>query len=68
MLNISFRASKHVFAFHFSFTGDVDEAIRLFRNAIQVFKDSNCTNTSIDDRAVERIRIDLAELLQDVGR
>lgn len=49
-----------------SFTGKADEAIRLYRNALQVIKDSNYM--AVDDSTMEKIRIDLAELLHVVGR
>lgn len=48
------------------FTGNADEAIRLYRNALRVIKDSNYM--AMDDRTIEKIRIDLAELLHLVGR
>ncbi|GMN44376.1 hypothetical protein TIFTF001_013573 [Ficus carica] len=46
--------------------GNADEAIRLYRNALQVMKDSNYM--AMDDSTMEKIRIDLAELLHVVGR
>ncbi|KAK3034727.1 hypothetical protein RJ639_032680 [Escallonia herrerae] len=47
-------------------TGDVDEAIQLYREALQVLKDSKYV--TLDDDMMEKIRIDLAELLHVVGR
>lgn len=47
-------------------SGDVDEAIRLYRNGIKVIDDSKYM--ALDDELVEKIRIDLAELLHVVGR
>ena len=47
-------------------TGNADEAICLYRNALRVIKDSN--NMSMDDGVMEKIRTDLAELLHVVGR
>ncbi|XP_024029789.1 LOW QUALITY PROTEIN: uncharacterized protein LOC112094053 [Morus notabilis] len=46
--------------------GNADEAIRLYRNALRVIKDSNYM--AMDDRTMEKIRIYLAELLHLVGR
>ncbi|PON81247.1 N-terminal acetyltransferase A, auxiliary subunit [Trema orientale] len=46
--------------------GKADEAIRLYRNALQLVKDSNYM--AMDDSTMEKIRIDLAELLHVVGR
>ncbi|KAM6586530.1 hypothetical protein CsatA_009135 [Cannabis sativa] len=46
--------------------GKADEAIHLYRNALQLVKDSNYL--ALDDSTVEKIRIDLAELLHVVGR
>ncbi|KAF4380368.1 hypothetical protein F8388_024661 [Cannabis sativa] len=46
--------------------GKADEAIHLYRNALQLVKDSNFL--ALDDSTVEKIRIDLAELLHVVGR
>ncbi|XP_062120075.1 uncharacterized protein LOC133834472 [Humulus lupulus] len=46
--------------------GKADEAIHLYRNALQLVKDSNYL--AMDDSTVEKIRIDLAELLHVVGR
>ncbi|OVA08244.1 Tetratricopeptide repeat-containing domain [Macleaya cordata] len=46
--------------------GDVDEAIRLYRNGIQVINDSKYM--ALDDELVEKMRIDLAELLHVAGR
>ncbi|RZC70882.1 hypothetical protein C5167_034051 [Papaver somniferum] len=41
--------------------GDVDEAIRLYKNGIKVVNDSKFL--ALDDELVEKMRIDLAELL-----
>ncbi|KAL5539339.1 hypothetical protein UlMin_043828 [Ulmus minor] len=46
--------------------GNADEAIRLYRNALQVIKDSDYM--AVDDGTMEKIRIDLSELLHVVGR
>lgn len=46
--------------------GDFDEAIHLYRHALQLLKDSN--SATLDDDIMEKIRIDLAELLHSVGR
>ncbi|KAH1255656.1 hypothetical protein AAZV13_04G192500 [Glycine max] len=46
--------------------GKSDEAIQLFKRAIQVMKDSNYL--SPDDNIMEKMRVDLAELLHTVGR
>ena len=43
-----------------------DEAIQLFKRAPQVMKDSNYL--SPDDSIMEKMRVDLAELLHTVGR
>ncbi|KAL5145681.1 Nephrocystin-3 [Glycine soja] len=44
----------------------LDEAIQLFKRAPQVMKDSNYL--SPDDSIMEKMRVDLAELLHTVGR
>ncbi|KAF5956034.1 hypothetical protein HYC85_008890 [Camellia sinensis] len=46
--------------------GAADEAIQLYRNALQVLKDSKCM--PLDNNVMEKMRIDLAELLHLVGR
>ncbi|XP_031394081.1 nephrocystin-3 isoform X2 [Punica granatum] len=46
--------------------GDVEEAIYAYRKALQIMKDSNYV--ALDDSVMERMRIDLAELLHVVGR
>ncbi|KAL8148441.1 uncharacterized protein LOC141708288 [Apium graveolens] len=46
--------------------GDVDEAILLYQNALLLLKNSK--NVNSDDGVVEKIMIDLAELLHSVGR
>uniref|UniRef100_A0A5B6YP78 Putative nephrocystin-3 isoform X1 n=1 Tax=Davidia involucrata TaxID=16924 RepID=A0A5B6YP78_DAVIN len=46
--------------------GNADEAIHLYRNALQVFEDSK--SMASDDSIIEKTRIDLAELLHEVGR
>ncbi|XP_026457886.1 nephrocystin-3-like isoform X2 [Papaver somniferum] len=46
--------------------GDVDEAIRLYKNGIKVINDSKFL--ALDDELVEKMRIDLAELLHVAGR
>jgi hypothetical protein len=50
---------------HF-YTGHPDEAIQLYKNALQVIKKSNYL--ALDDSRMEKMRIDLAELLHVVGR
>ncbi|XP_015576515.2 uncharacterized protein LOC8268186 isoform X4 [Ricinus communis] len=47
-------------------TGNVEEAIDLYRKALEVIKDSNYM--AKDDTVMEKMRIDLAELLHVVGR
>lgn len=49
-----------------TFTGNANEAIHLYRNALQVIKDSNYV--ALDDSTMEKMRVDLAELLHVVGR
>ncbi|XP_043720369.1 uncharacterized protein LOC122667941 [Telopea speciosissima] len=46
--------------------GDMDEAIRLYRNGLQVIKFSKYMD--LDDDIMEKMRIDLAELLHVAGR
>ncbi|KAI3987958.1 hypothetical protein MKX01_021072 [Papaver californicum] len=46
--------------------GAIDEAIRLYRNGIKVINDSKLL--ALDDELVEKMRIDLAELLHVAGR
>ncbi|MED6155772.1 hypothetical protein PIB30_008357 [Stylosanthes scabra] len=46
--------------------GKSDEAIQLYQRALQVMKDSNYL--SQDDGIMEKMRVDLAELLHAVGR
>ncbi|XP_022995906.1 nephrocystin-3 isoform X2 [Cucurbita maxima] len=46
--------------------GEADEAITLYRRALQIIKDSNYM--ALDDSEMEKMRIDLAELLHAVGR
>lgn len=46
-------------------TGNIDEAIVLYRKALQILKDSEC---AADDKVMEKMRVDLAELLHLVGR
>lgn len=48
------------------FTGDVNEAINLYKSALQIIKDSN--SMALDDPMMEKMRIDLAELLHVTGR
>lgn len=47
-------------------TGDVNEAINLYKSALQIIKDSN--SMALDDPMMEKMRIDLAELLHVTGR
>ncbi|KAL8049427.1 hypothetical protein ABFX02_06G020100 [Erythranthe guttata] len=46
--------------------GQVNEAIDLYKSAIQILKDSK--HMELDDGILEKMRIDLAELLHVVGR
>ncbi|KAJ9546142.1 hypothetical protein OSB04_025849 [Centaurea solstitialis] len=46
--------------------GDAEAAIDLYRNALQVLEQSESMN--LDDSLLEKIRVDLAELLHVVGR
>ncbi|KAL0317986.1 UNVERIFIED_CONTAM: hypothetical protein Sangu_2212900 [Sesamum angustifolium] len=46
--------------------GEVNEAIDLYKRAIQILKDSE--HMALDDKVMEKMRIDLAELLHVVGR
>ncbi|KAA3454876.1 nephrocystin-3 isoform X2 [Gossypium australe] len=50
---------------HF-FTGNANEAIDLYKKALQIIKDSSYM--PLDDSMMENMRIDLAELLHVVGR
>ena len=47
-------------------TGNADEAIHMYRKALQVVKDSRYM--AFDDDVMEKMRLDLAELLHIVGR
>lgn len=47
-------------------TGNADEAIHLYRKALQVIRDSRYM--ALDDDIMEKMRLDLAELLHIVGR
>ncbi|GAV89089.1 TPR_10 domain-containing protein/TPR_12 domain-containing protein [Cephalotus follicularis] len=46
--------------------GNADEAIDLYKNGLQVIRNSNYV--AVDDSIMEKLRIDLAGLLQVVGR
>ncbi|XP_054820986.1 protein KINESIN LIGHT CHAIN-RELATED 2 isoform X1 [Prosopis cineraria] len=46
--------------------GKVDDAIHLYKSALQIIKESNYM--SPDDSIMEKMRVDLAELLHTVGR
>ncbi|KAK9293216.1 hypothetical protein L1049_021205 [Liquidambar formosana] len=46
--------------------GNADEAVYLYKSALQVIKDSKYI--ALDDTIMEKMRIDLAELLHVVGR
>ncbi|KAL3630712.1 hypothetical protein CASFOL_023696 [Castilleja foliolosa] len=46
--------------------GNVNEAIDLYKNAIQNLSNSN--DMALDDEVIEKMRVDLAELLHAVGR
>lgn len=48
------------------FTGDVNEAIDLYKEALRMLKDSDYI--AVDDQIMEKMRVDLAELLHAVGR
>lgn len=48
------------------FTGDVNEAIDLYKEALRRLKVSDYI--AIDDHIMEKMRVDLAELLHAVGR
>lgn len=50
---------------HF-FSGNANEAIDLYKKALQIIKDSSYM--PLDDSMMENMRIDLAELLHVVGR
>ncbi|RAL51475.1 hypothetical protein DM860_010977 [Cuscuta australis] len=45
--------------------GKIDEAVNLYRKALQVLQYSEC---AVDDKVMEKIRTDFAELLHLVGR
>ncbi|KAM3381783.1 nephrocystin-3 isoform X2 [Capsicum galapagoense] len=46
--------------------GDVNEAIDLYKEALRMLKDSDYI--AVDDQIMEKMRVDLAELLHAVGR
>ncbi|KAL2921804.1 Nephrocystin-3 [Bienertia sinuspersici] len=46
--------------------GNADEAIHLYKKALQIIKDSRYM--ALDDKIIEKMRLDLAELLHTVGR
>ncbi|XP_057798734.1 uncharacterized protein LOC131014697 [Salvia miltiorrhiza] len=46
--------------------GEVNEAIDLYKNAVEILR--NSTHMALDDGVMEKIRIELAELLHVVGR
>lgn len=48
------------------FLGNANEAIDLYKKALQIIKDSSYM--PLDDSMMENMRIDLAELLHVVGR
>lgn len=48
------------------FIGEADEAVTLYRRALEIIKDSN--DMAVDDSTTEKMRIDLAELLHVLGR
>lgn len=48
------------------FSGNLDEAICLYKKGLQVIKDTNYVD--LDDDILENLRIDLAELLHLSGR
>ncbi|KAA0042543.1 nephrocystin-3 [Cucumis melo var. makuwa] len=47
-------------------TWEADEAVTLYRRALEIIKDSN--DMAVDDSTTEKMRIDLAELLHVLGR
>lgn len=52
--------------FYGSSAGEVNDAIDLYKTAINVLNES--IYMALDDKASEKMRIDLAELLHAVGR
>uniref|UniRef100_A0A1D1XP72 Nephrocystin-3 n=2 Tax=Anthurium amnicola TaxID=1678845 RepID=A0A1D1XP72_9ARAE len=46
--------------------GNIGEAVRLYKNGLQIVKDSNCMDLQHD--VLEKMKIDLAELLHVAGR
>lgn len=44
----------------------MNEAIDLYKNAMEILR--NSTNVAFDDQVMEKMRIDLAELLHVAGR
>lgn len=55
-----------LFSYVWCFTGDVNEAIDLYKEALRRLKVSDYI--AIDDQIMEKMRVDLAELLHAVGR
>ncbi|XP_042000915.1 nephrocystin-3-like isoform X2 [Salvia splendens] len=47
-------------------TGDINEAIDLYKNAMEILR--NSTQMGLDDQVMEKMRIELAELLHVAGR
>lgn len=52
--------------FNSSYPGEANEAIDLYKNAIEIL--GNSTDMAPDDQVMEKMRIELAELLHVVGR
>lgn len=49
-----------------SCTGSLDEAINLYSKALETFK--NTKFMALEDKVMEKVRIELAELLHMTGR
>lgn len=60
------QASATYFLRTLNFTGSVQEAIHIHRRGLQVVRDSEFMN--LDDDVLEKMMIDLAELLHVTGR
>lgn len=55
-----------VFQLKISFAGNVEEAIDMYKRGLQVIKNTNYM--ALDDSLLEKMRVDLAELLHVSGR
>ena len=64
-LSLKLQTWFHMSIFFF-FAGDSSEAIRLYRNGLQVIENSDCTG--LDDSYLERFRMIVAALLHKDGR